>query len=167
MPPSKPIKERLNQKTCTYDLRMIRLSMYAYIARHDPQLKTLKFYDFHIENLLPYLQYYSPSWNSMTQMDFNVRHIFIRDVFHFVKNLFDSLDTLHNQVANFLLTNEQGEDFSEAQNSELDKIESVADIIQPQEIEVPSDIRMGIRKSIPQFSADRKMFAQQKIRYLT
>ena len=95
----------------------------------------------------------------MTQMDFNVRHIFIRYLFHFIKNLFESQDTLQNQVAGFLLTNVKEEDCSEAQNLELDEIQSASEMIQPQEIEYPSDIRMGIRKNIPQFSADKRMFA--------
>ena len=97
-----PVKDRLHLRLKVIELQMIKQALFAYLAKHDPDVKKTKFTNTLLDKVLPHLKEVSPSWESMTVELLNTSHNAINQYYHCLRGAFKGLPSLRNSVVEYI-----------------------------------------------------------------
>ena len=93
-----PIKDRLQERLKPTDIMIVKQALYGFLAKNDPEIKKVKFDNIPLERLLPHLQEFSQSWETVDKNDFNCSFGAINSLYHTIRNQFKNLDTLKKRI---------------------------------------------------------------------
>ena len=81
---------------------MIKQALFAFLAKHDPDVKKTKFTNTLLDKVLPHLKEISPTWESMTTELLNTSHNAVNQYYHCLRGAFKGIASLRNSVQEFI-----------------------------------------------------------------
>ena len=97
-----PIKDRLETKLKPGELAGVKQALIQYLAATDPELIKTQFSNSLMDKLLPYLKESNSAWATMEAEDLNTSWNAINTMYHSIRGIFRSPDTIRKSVKEFI-----------------------------------------------------------------
>ena len=96
------IKDRLEVRLKPNELLVVKQALIQYLAATDPELTKTQFSNGLMDKLLPYLKDMNSSWSTMEADDLNTSWNAINTMYHSIRGIFRSPDTIRKGVKEFI-----------------------------------------------------------------